>query len=223
MATPATTPATVVAREPGQHGPNSDVYWLAHGTVLLRAAPEHVKPASPVTDLTEQAKDPLDSARQALQEVRNRGVTHYIDLSKTNKRRREEIDTDEEEGEDDRDREPFPVRDLPEDQWQSSDDGRLWTRIHNTPRKSLYVPTFTENVPVHLFKPGRVTDIRRGAPNPEHLRIRDDWKSPDANRELHYVWTGSTTFIIDTDMIEDDYSPATPLDTDDERRIPSDQ
>ena len=86
-------PATVIMREPGPTGPNSDIYWLGHGTVLLS-------------------------------------------------------------------------------------DGRLWTRVHNMPRRKLYVPTLSENVPVHLFKPERTTDIRREPPHPEHLRIRDEWKVP---------------------------------------------
>ena len=73
-------PATVIMREPGQAGPNSDVYWLGHGTVLLRAAPEHVKPAHAIQDLIEKPKDPLVSAKEALQGIRNRGVAQYIDL-----------------------------------------------------------------------------------------------------------------------------------------------
>ena len=46
-------PATVIMREPGPHGPHTDVYWIGHGTVLLRAAPEHIKAATPIHDLTE--------------------------------------------------------------------------------------------------------------------------------------------------------------------------
>ena len=61
----------------------------------------------------------------------------------------------------------------------------MWTRIHNEPRRRLYVPEPSAEVPVHLFKPERTTSIRRGAPNPEHLRIRDEWKNPHGARELH--------------------------------------
>ena len=77
-------PATVIMREAGPSGPNSDVYWLGHGTVLLRAAPEHVKAAQAAVDITEKASDPLVTAKNALHQIRNRGVTHYIDLAKTN-------------------------------------------------------------------------------------------------------------------------------------------
>lgn len=157
-------------REPGPHGPHTDVYWIGHGTVLLRAAPEHIKAATPVQDVTEKARDPLDTAKQALNNIRNRGVTHYIDLNKSNKRQREEIATDEEADDMDEDLHDLPGHQLPPDRWQVSDDGRLWTRIHNTPRRKLYVPEMTADVPVHLFLPERSTDIRRGSPNPEHIR-----------------------------------------------------
>ena len=206
-------PATVIMREPGPTGPNNDIYWLDHGTVLLIAAPEHVKPAQVAQDVTEKQKDPLDVAKEALQGIRNRGVTHYIDLGKTNKRRRDEIASDEEEGEDDRDMGRFPVQELPPNHWQSSDDGRLWTRVHNIPRRKFYVPTLSENVPVHLFKPERTTDIRREVPHPEHLRIRDEWKVPQGNRELHYTWTGTTTFVVDAGRLSEPYEPGTPMDS----------
>ena len=146
-------------------GPNSDIYWLGHGTVLLRAAPEHVKAAQAAVDLTEKATDPLVVAKDALQHIRNRGVTHYVGLSKTNKRRRDEVDTDEEEGEDDRNMDPLTVQDLPPDRWQISDDGKVWTRIHNVPRQKLYIPAAEMDIPVHRFKDERITDVRRGGPN----------------------------------------------------------
>ena len=209
-------PATVIMREAGASGPNSDIYWLGHGTVLLRAAPEHVKAAQAAVDLTEKATDPLVVAKDALQHIRNRGVTHYVDLSKTNKRRRDEVDTDEEEGEDDRDMDPLTVQDLPPDRWQISDDGKVWTRIHNVPRQKLYVPAAEMDIPVHRFKDERITDVRRGGPNPEHLRFRDEWRLPHADRALHYTWTGTTTFIVDVDNMSEGYAPTTPLDSDHE-------
>ena len=98
------------------------------------------------------------------------------------------------------DRDP-PQEELHEegDTWEPSEDGRTWTRIHQNPRRRLYVPSFTENVPVHLFAPGRITIVRRGGPTPDRLRIQDEWQHPSSNRELHYLWTGSTTFVIDRD------------------------
>ena len=212
-------PATVIMREPGAHGHHSDVYWIGHGTVLIRAAPEHVKAARAQQDLAEQAKDPLDSAKQALNNVRQRGVTHYVDLIKSNKRNRDEVDTDEELEELDDNPDTFPGDELPPDRWQISEDQRLWTHIHNQPRRKLFVPEATDDVPIHMFKADRVTDVRRGGPNPEHLRFRDEWRLPEADRELHYTWTGTTTFILDLEAIhEDDYSPESPL-KDDEHEM----
>eukprot|EP00435_Cladocopium_sp_Y103_P007119 s2224_g2.t1 len=188
-------PATVIAREPGAHGPHTDVYWIAHGT-----------------DVTERARDPLDTAKQALANIRQRGVTQFIDLQKSNKRRREEIATDEEEEDTDQMMGHFPGEQLPPDRWEVAEDGRMWTRIHSNPRRKLYVPEPTNDVPVHLFLPERATDIRRGHPNPEHIKIRDEWRLPNADRELHYVWTGTTTFFINTENLSDnEYSPGTPL------------
>ena len=211
-------PATVIMREPGPHGPHTDIYWIGHGTVLLRAAPEHIKPATPIQDVTEQPRDPLDTAKQALANIRQRGVTQFVDLSKSNKRRREEVATDEEEEDTDQLMSNFPGEQLPPDRWQVSEDGRMWTRIHSKPRRKLYVPEPTNDVPVHLFLPERSTDIRRGSPNPEHIRIRDEWRLPNGDRELHYVWTGTTTFFIDTANLSDnEYSPGTPLPEGDQR------
>ena len=74
-------PATVVMREEGRAGPNSDVYWInPHGTSLLRAAPEHVKAISHSADPAEPKRDPLDVAKRALDNSRGRGVTLYTDL-----------------------------------------------------------------------------------------------------------------------------------------------
>ena len=98
-------------------------------------------------------------------------MTNYTDLVKSNKRVRDQVDTEDEEMMDDRDPPGDPLPDQNQDTWESTDDGKIWTRIHNTPRRRLYVPLLTENVPVHLFKPGRITVVRRGSPNPDRIRI----------------------------------------------------
>ena len=49
--------AAVIRREQG-HGHHTDIYWITHGTVLLNAAPEHSKAATPVQDLTERPRNP---------------------------------------------------------------------------------------------------------------------------------------------------------------------
>ena len=74
-------PAAVVMVE---HEPH-EVLWLVHGTTMLRAAPEHVKPVispDPSTS-TITIEEPLQRAQLSLQQIRNRGVTQYVDLSKS--------------------------------------------------------------------------------------------------------------------------------------------
>lgn len=204
-------PATVVMREEGRSGPTSDIYWLAHGTSLLRAAPEHVRAISPTAAAGEPSRDPLDVAKQALDNVRGRGVTNYTDLSRTNKRQRDQVDSEDEEVLDDRLPAPDgpPAGDYPDDEWQSSDDGKTWTRLHHRPRQALYVPTMADNVPVHLFTPDRVTIVRRGAPSPDRVRFQDQWIHPQSGRELHYWWTGSTTFVLRSSLDDElEYYPS---------------
>ena len=178
-------PATIIMRKQGQHGHHTDIYWIVHRTVLLHAAPEHVKAATPaVQDLTERLRDPLDTTKQSLSNIRGRDVTQYIDLPKSNKRRRDkvatdeerrdEVATDEEEDEHDKDMQQFPGQELPPDRWNVSENGRLWTRVHNIPRRKLYVPEPTADVRTHPLQPERATDVRRGHPNPKHIRIRDE-------------------------------------------------
>ena len=197
-------PATVVMREASPFGPHADVYWIAHGTVLLRAAPEHVKPADP-RPLIDEEQTPLDRAKQALQQIRGRGVTQFIDLPKTNKRKRLEVDSDEEEADLDqpsvameRDHQPL------QDEWTTAQDGKFWIRHHRLPRTALYIPEPSEGVPVHCFSPERITDLQRLLPAPEHVRLRDDWTAGDAGKNMHYNWTGTTTFRVVTDDLNED-------------------
>ena len=185
-------------RESSPAGPHADIYWIAHGTVLLRAAPEHVKPADP-RPMQDEDETPLDRAKRALHEVRGRGVTQFIDLPKTNKRKRLEVDSDEEEEDFDM---PSALAepDMPmlQDEWTTVHDGQYWIRHHRIPRTSLYVPEPSEGVPVHCFSPERVTDLHRLLPAPEHVRLRDDWTGDDGGKDMHYTWTGTTTFKVIT-------------------------
>ena len=197
-------PATVVMRESSPAGPHADIYWIAHGTVLLRAAPEHVKPADP-RPMQDEDETPLDRAKRALHEVRGRGVTQFIDLPKTNKRKRLEVDSDEEEEDFDM---PSALAepDMPmlRDEWTTAHDGQYWIRHHRIPRTSLYIPEPSEGVPVHCFSPERVTDLHRLLPAPEHVRLRDDWTGDDGGKDMHYTWTGTTTFKVITDDFAED-------------------
>ena len=55
------------------------VYWIVHGTHLLRVAPEHIRP-----DVSEQGcvlMDNLEHAKLTLGSRKASGVTQYHDLS----------------------------------------------------------------------------------------------------------------------------------------------
>ena len=186
-------------KENAHAGPHAEVYWLVHGSNLLRAAPEHLKPVSTATQepTEDDGTDPFKKAQQAIQGVRNRGTTLFIDLIRSNKRQRHEVDSDEEVDEPDDLMQTEPNAPTYRDHWQVSDDQKTWARIHNHPRRELYVPDSTEDVPLDRFTSERITSVHREPPHPEHIRMRDDWRTPDAGRPLHYKWTGTTTFMIE--------------------------
>lgn len=68
-------------REVSDAGPQGDIYWIAHGTSLLRAAPEHVKPAVYKDTGATDTMIPWIVPSWRFLGVRNRGVTHYTDLT----------------------------------------------------------------------------------------------------------------------------------------------
>ena len=87
---------------------------------------------------------------------------------------------------------------------------------HITPRRKLYLPATSADVPLHLFKAERVTDIRSGPPNPEQHRITNEWKTSQGDRELHYIWIGTLTFFIDDERMaqENEHEQTTPMESD---------
>ena len=89
--------------------------WTTELCMLLKAVPEHIKPAQVGTDITEKQNDLLSVAKEDLQSIPNGVETHYIDLGKTNKRRRDEVVSNEEEREDGRDMGHLPVQKQPPD------------------------------------------------------------------------------------------------------------
>ena len=198
-------PARVVMVEQLESGPHTTIYWVVHGTNLLRTAPEHLRPV-PEQDVPKTADDdPFYRAQQALQGVRSRGTTLYTDLTRTNKRQRHEVSSDEEDEEFDDEELPAGDDEHPglRDTWEISDDRKTWTRIHNVPRRELYVPENDSEVPVDRFSSDRLTTVRRLPPHPPRVRLRDDWRVIDASRSLHYTWTGTTTFVIEDKMDDD--------------------
>ena len=74
------------------------VYWLAHKTQLIRAAPHHVRPE--FNHLENTAVENLEDANRVLQSLKSRGVTRFIDLDKVNRQNLLDVDEHEEEEED---------------------------------------------------------------------------------------------------------------------------
>ena len=75
-------PAVVVAVERNPDTGTISVYWIAHGTVLLRAGVQHVRKM--VSDSGQLGA--AQRAQQALNNLRQRRAVRIIDLCKANKR-----------------------------------------------------------------------------------------------------------------------------------------
>ena len=73
------------------------MYWIVHGTSLIRASFEHTRPILNSSSAEPDKSSSLDRAQQALQQIRGRGVTQYLDLTRSNKRKLEDLQSDEEE------------------------------------------------------------------------------------------------------------------------------
>lgn len=193
-------PAVIVMVEDGRSGPLTNIYWVAHGTTLLRASGEHLRPHLEQQEDYQEAT-PLSRAQQALDEIRGRSTTLYIDLNKTNKRKREDVATEDEAEEE----LPGDITDLLEsdmvpaqdDYWDISEDGITWTRVHVKPRRELYTPQRDPQAPWQDFRTDRLTMIRRRPPH-QRFVIRDDWTDDNSNRDMTYQWTGTTTFTLKT-------------------------
>ena len=85
--------------------PEHKIYWISHGASLIRASFEHVKPlpnSEPEDDIPR-----LEKAKRGLEEVRSRGTTRFLDLTKTNKRHLADIESDDEMDDHDGDESPF--------------------------------------------------------------------------------------------------------------------
>ena len=92
-------PAKVVLREDDPSSGKPMLYWIAHGTQLLRCAPHHVR-----TDFRTASKetivDGLEEARKIVNDLKSRGVTRFLDLNRVNKRQIDDVASDEEADED---------------------------------------------------------------------------------------------------------------------------
>ena len=224
-------PATVVMTEPGRTGPSTNTYWITHGSTLLRVSGEHLRP-----DLNHQSDtDPLQRARQALDNIRGRSTTLYTDLIKSNKRKRTEIVTDDEEempeAPDTEATAPDP-QPAQQDYWDIEEDGITWHRIHVSPRQALYTPNNDDTAPWQNFQDIRRTVIMRPhQPARNRTVFQDDWTLPNATRSMPFQWTGSTTFVLRTDRHSGSSSSPpnvptttpTPMDEDGDGHAPGDE
>ena len=55
------------------------VYWITHGTSLIRCSSEQIRPL--VEEIGQNVEKNVDTARVTLQNVRRRGVVQFTDLT----------------------------------------------------------------------------------------------------------------------------------------------
>ena len=122
-------PATIILREDDPSTGKPHLYWIAHGTQLLRCAPHHVRADFRTADTVIGG---LVEARRLVSQLKSRGVTRYLDLERVNKRNIEDVDEDEEaDGEEETGDIPQPplrrqrLDDLPSMDFDLGDDEHL--------------------------------------------------------------------------------------------------
>ena len=86
-------PATVILREDDPNSGRPYLYWIAHGTQLLRCAPHHVRADFRTADTVIGG---LVEARRIVGQLKSRGMTRYLDLERANKHNIHDVDEDEE-------------------------------------------------------------------------------------------------------------------------------
>ena len=86
-------PAKVLMVETDGDGKPS-CYWVYYKTQLIRCAPHHCRPD--FHTLATNAVDNLQEAKAVIQQIKSRGVTRYLDLSKVNKQHIDDVGEDEE-------------------------------------------------------------------------------------------------------------------------------
>ena len=84
-----------------------------------------------------------------------------------------------------------------QDKWSSRGAEGEWTRIHSTPRRSLFTPCRVARGPAHPDKL-ESTRVTVGINSKgEKFEVRDNWREPgNAHRVLSHPWTGYTKFKI---------------------------
>ena len=92
-----------------------------------------------------------------------------------------------------------------QDKWSSRGAEGEWTRIHSTPRKSLFTPCRVARWPAHPDKL-KSTRITVGINSEgEKFEVQDNWIEPGkGHRVLSHPWTGYTKFKIRKVQWEDE-------------------
>ena len=94
-------PATVLMREDDPESGKPRIYWIGHKSQLLRCAPHHVRPE--IGRSASTLLGDFEVAKNVIQNLKSRGVTRYTDLTITNKRSLDDVDSDDEVLDDDDD------------------------------------------------------------------------------------------------------------------------
>ena len=85
-------PAKVLMVENNEAG-NVSTYWICYKTQLIRCAPHHCHP-----DFNAMAVNTIDNLQEAkdmLRQIKSRGVTRYLDLSRVNKQLIDDVEDEE--------------------------------------------------------------------------------------------------------------------------------
>ena len=158
---------------PATDGSAPSSYWLRYGPSVILASGEQLRFAS---------EDELLAAHYvphyAVEQGSDRGARNYVDI---------------------RNQLQQPMLQLQgggvnADFWRTFPDGRV-VRVHNVPRKALYVPDACP-VPLDQLQDERVTEAIYEAEMRDHVltdTITDNWRQ-DLGRELVAKWVGETIF-----------------------------
>ena len=174
--------------------------WLTYRGYVVKASPEHVRHANQEEQfsLSEWIDDIADTRRQ-VNEIPRKG---YIDLSNEEfpKENQEEQVQPKYRLQDKTKRSRVQPREAPEDEWQFSPELGVLRRIHNQPRKKLFVPMEAERdrpVPLAEIRMERRTVVQLShGPITEHRDLWLDGERPRDDELQVEPWTGYTEFNL---------------------------
>ena len=88
-------------------------------------------------------------------------------------------------------------QDKRQDKWSSRGADGEWTRLHCTPRRSLFAPCRVARGPAHPDKLESARVTKGIDSDGKRFEIKDNWREPgNAHRVLSHPWTGYTMFKI---------------------------